>query len=220
MSDAATVHAEDMVPVYSRVSWGALLAGLFVTLTVFILLSVLGTALGLSITDNARPETVAAGAGLWALVATVLAFLSGGCVVTRCTAGESRTEAVMYGTVLWGATFALILWLSGGVLRTGFATMLGTANVLANAGVTPANWEQAARQAGVPQDQIDRMRAALSTGPDARAVSPQAAWWAFAAVLVSLLAAIAGALIGAGPSPAWRGIMFRRTTVQMGGGRP
>src|SRR5689334_1973304 len=110
MATTEAVHTRDAIPVFSRISWGALLAGLFVTLAVFVLLSTLGVAIGISSADAAGRETIAVGAGVWAVVTALVAFACGGCVVSRFTAGESKMEAVVYGVVLWGAAFAMILW--------------------------------------------------------------------------------------------------------------
>ncbi len=227
-NDIREVHHEDMAPVYSRVSWGALFAGLFVALTVFLVLSALGAAIGLSATDSVRGETIATGAGIWALATALVAFFCGGCVTSRCTAGESKMEAAIYGTILWGLTMAVVLWLSGSVVRTGFSAVVGTANVAANATQPqpPANWEEAARRAGLNQDQVNRMRAELPTQAQVQSSSAAVAWWSLAGVVVSLLASIGGALTGAGPNPAFGRFLFRRTTVQItgpsdtGGARP
>jgi hypothetical protein len=218
MADTHEPRHEDLAPVYSRVSWGALFAGLFVTLTVFFLLSHLGGAIGLSVADDARGESIATGAGVWAVVSALAAFFCGGCVCSRLTAGESRTEAAVYGTILWGLTFAALIWLTGSVVRTGFTTVVGSANVAANATNPPANWEQAARRAGMTEAQVQQMRAELPTAEQARRVSAEAAWWSLLGVALSLGAAIGGAVAGAGSRPVVGGVLFRRTTVAVGHG--
>lgn len=209
------IRTRDAIPVFSRISWGALLAGLFVTLAVFVLLSTFGVAVGLSTADAAGRDTVTIGTGVWAVVTALAAFFCGGCVVSRFTTGESKMEAVVYGTVLWGASFALILWATGSVLRTGSTLAVGSAQVAAT-GIEagPSNWEQAARRAGATEAQINQMRADLPTAARVQDVSAQAAWWSFAGILVSMLAAIGGAVAGAGPNPAFGGVLVRRTTPE------
>jgi hypothetical protein len=215
MANEDTIRTRDVLPVYSRVSWGALLAGLFVTLAVFVLLSTLGLAIGISSADAAGRDTIAIGAGIWAVATALIAFFCGGCVVSRCTAGETKAEAVMYGTVLWGAAFALILWATGTVLRTGTTLAVGSANVAATAGPnTPAGWEQAARRAGLTEQQINQMRAELPPAARVQDVSAEAAWWSFAGVILSLAAAVGGAVASSGPNPAFGGVIFRRTTPE------
>lgn len=214
-TDAREVRSRDVFPVHSRVSWGAIFAGLFVSITIFVVLSALGAAVGLTAADQARGETLATGAGIWAIVTALIAFFCGGCVASRCTAGESRTEAAIYGTILWGAALVLLLWMSGSVLRTGFTAVTGMANAAAEARGPVADWEQAARQAGVAPEQVERMRASLPTAAQAQNVSAQAAWWSLAGIVVSLLASIGGAVAGSGPNPTAGGFLFQqRTTVQ------
>jgi len=216
MTSSEEIHVNDVLPVRSRVSWGALFAGLFVALTVYVLLGVLGTALGLSFADQLRGETIATAAGLWAIATLLIALFSGGCVAARCTVGETKGEAVMYGVVLWGVMFALILWMSGSALRAGFGGALRAANVVASAENNSTDWERVARETGVNQEQIDRMRASMPTSGTMRANSTEAAWWSFAGLLVSLGAAVGGALAGSGPTPFW-GIRLRQTTAQATG---
>ena len=212
-----TVRTRDMLPVYSRISWGALLAGLFVTLAVFVLLSSLGLAIGVSTADQFNGDTIGTAAGIWAVATTLIAFFCGGCVVSRFTAGETRGEAVMYGTVLWGAAFAMILWATGSVLRTGATVAVGSANVAAtaaNAATSPADWEGAARQAGLTDAQVQQMRAQMPSAERARDTSASAAWWSFAGIALSLAAAIGGAVMSSGPNPAFGGVTVRRTTAE------
>ncbi|MBX9582611.1 MAG: hypothetical protein K2X87_20075 [Gemmataceae bacterium] len=218
MNTPNEVRREDLMPVHSRVIWGAVFAGLFVTLTVFLVLGHLGAAVGLSSADQLSGEAIATGAGIWALAAALVAFFCGGCVASRLTAGESRGEAAVYGTILWGLTFFLLLWMTGSVLRTGFTGVIGTANVAATATAAPADWEQAAQRAGLTPDQANRLRAELPSEVRVRAVSAEAAWWSLAGVVVSLAAAVGGAVAGAGPNPSFGGFLFRRTTVAVGHG--
>lgn len=212
MADTQEVRREDLTPVFSRVSWGALFAGLFVTLTVFFLLAHLGAAIGLSVADTARGETMTVGAGIWAIFSALAAFFCGGCVTSRLTAGESRGEAMIYGVILWGLTFATLLWLTGNVVRTGFTAMIGSANVAANASTAaaPANLDAAAARAGLTPDQVRRLRAELPTAEQARSASAEAAWWSLGGVIASLLAAVGGAVASSGPQPVLGGFIFRR----------
>ncbi|WP_439627074.1 hypothetical protein [Gemmata sp.] len=212
MATMEAVGTRDAAPVFSRISWGALLAGLFVTLAVFVLLSTLGVAVGVSSADAASRDTIATGAGVWAVATALVAFLCGGCVVSRFTTGESRAEAVVYGVVMWGAAFAMILWATGSVLRTGATMAVGSMNVAANAAPQSENWEQAARRANLTDAQVNQMRAEMPTAARVQDVSAAAAWWSFAGVALSMAAAIGGAVMGAGPNPSLGGVQFPRTS--------
>lgn len=219
MTGPDTLQVHDVAPVRSRVSWGALFAGAFVALTVYVLLSVLGAALGLSMADYYRGTSMTTMAGIWAAVSLLIALFCGGCVTTQFTAGETKTEAVIYGVILWGLMFAVILWMTGAIFQAGFAGILRGANVAASMDQRGVDWQRVARESGVSQEQIDRMRASLPSVAELHAGSTQAAWWLFATLLVSLLASIAGALVGSGPTPMLRTLLFRRAVVVQTGSR-
>lgn len=208
MAETTRIQAEDVLPVRSRLSWGALFAGAFVTLALYVLLSVLGTALGLSLAGHARGETIAIGAAAWAIATMLVALFAGGCVATRCSAGETKTEAVIYGVVLWGVMLAAMIFASGAVMRAGFGGLMRGADVAAD-----TNWERAARDAKVGEAQINQIRANLPSQAEVQARSEEAAWWTLGGLAASLLASIAGAVSGSGAVPYFNAILVRRTAV-------
>lgn len=164
---------ENWLPVYSRVSWGAILAGSAVTFALYVLLNLLGAAIGLTMDTDG----IGVGAAIYAIAVIALSLFVGGWVVSRCTAGESRSEAVMYGAILWGVTFFLLVWLVGVGFGMGFNAMVE------RSGGTPAVATAPAGGGG----------AGAATREDAA----EAAWWAFGGTLLSMLAAIGGAVAGA-----------------------
>ena len=87
----------------SRVSVGAIVSGAVVALAVYLLLSLLGIALGLSISAHLtnEPLGIAEVHGLW--VPCWLLSSSAGFFVSQCTAGETSGEAAIYGVVMWGS---------------------------------------------------------------------------------------------------------------------
>lgn len=111
-----------------------------------------------------------------------------------------------------------LVMMTGSVVRTGFTTVVGTANVAANATNPPSNWEQAARRAGLTEAQVQQMRADLPTAEQARSTSATAAWWSVLGIALSVAAAIGGSVVGAGPRTATGGTLFRRTTYAVGHG--
>lgn len=222
MADQSSVHMEDLVPVRSRISWGAILAGAMIALAVYLILTLLGGAIGLSIADNVRTSTLSTGAAIWAVASIVLALFAGGCVTSQLSVGENKKEALMYGVIVWGVVFAMFLWLVASGVRSGFNALLGisTAGATAARGTSPEDWEAAARRAGVPQERIDDWRRQARDAADSarraaedpdtqeavREGAAKASWWTLAGVLLSMAAAIGGALVGAGPT-------FRLLTV-------
>lgn len=221
MADPTSIHAEDVLPVRSRISWGALFAGLFTALSVSVLLSVLGTALGLTWSEHTnRGDYIASGAAVWAAITGLVALFAGGFVTSLFTAGENKAEAVIYGVVLWGLMFAIMAGISFTGARFAVGSFLGAANVAANA--TNPDWERVARDAGVTQEQLNQMRAKMPTPATidenaSREQATRAAWWTLLGTVLSMVAAVCGTLAGAGPTPYLRTLLVRRTTVTTGG---
>ena len=170
--------------VRSRISWGAILAGAAVALAIYSLLMALGIAVGLSVSDDANSRSIGMGAGVWGFISLLVALFAGGWVTTQVTAGETRTEAILYGVVLWATTSVLLLWLAANGVQAGMNAAMAAQSMTddnravatADAGPTPEE-----RQAS-----IDRAREAGEEG----------AWWAVAGILLSMVAAIAGAMVG------------------------
>jgi len=201
---ANEVETQDVVSVGSRVSWGAVFAGAVTALTLCIFLGVLGGALGLTIWDrtNTPEQHVATGAGIWAIATLLISLFVGGLVTSRTTVGERKGEAMMYGVLVWGALVAMMAALAA----TRQSAYLPFSSYLFQAGDTMTSPQQTLTQErareifgqGVTQEQVNRFNRPASTAPiEVNRVA--AAWWAFAGIGFSLFAAIAGALMGAGP---------------------
>ena len=255
--DVPDVDAEDVLPVSSRISWGAILAGAVLALALYFLLTLLGAAIGLSVSDDASGRALGTGAAIWAVLVTALCLFAGGYAASHFTVGESKAEAAVYGMLVWAVVFAMLLWLMASGVRAGFGAMVGVATaggaavgsvadaVPADAlsadalsGISAADVENFAREAGVEQSQIDQMKrsadrlAAEARDPaarrDARAAAEReagevadkvgsaattAAWWAFGGTLLSMLAAVGGGALGAGPRFRLFPVGGRRATV-------
>lgn len=216
MADHTTLHAEDLVPVRSRVSWGAIFAGAVMALAVYLVLTLLGGAIGLTISDNVQSTNLKTGAAIWAVLSTAVALFVGGWVTSMCTVGENKIEAVVHGVIMWGVVLAMMLSLMATGVRAGFNAMVGMANVGSTAARTTSteDWETAARRAGIPQTTINEWRQKASDAPAdirratedpanqqaAREAATQVTWWTLLGTLLSMAAAVAGALVGAGPT--------------------
>jgi hypothetical protein len=210
----ATIQASDVLPVRSRISWSAVLAGAFIALTAYLVLMWLGLAVGLSLSNTRMSsKALAIGAGIWAIASMLVALFVGGCVCSRCTAGENKTEAAMGGVVVWGVVFAMLALLSGTALNTGLSTVFGVSNAAAQAQASGNVFsEDNLKDAGFTDEEIaqaqekfDKLMGRVRNA-DERDVAvihknvTAAAWWALTGIVLSLAAAVVGGLVGAGPT--------------------
>jgi hypothetical protein len=196
---------EDLVSVGTRVSWSAIVAGTVLALGVYFLLGSLGTAVGLSAVDRANPNTLHVGAVMWAFLTTVTALFVGGLVASLLTVGENHTEAVLSGVSVWAFLVVTLLVLGGLGVRAGFSAM----NEAVTASAPNDNWEVAAKKEGATDEQIETWRKQIvakdrpvmseADKEEAKAIAKKVAWYTFAGTWLSMLAAAAGAYVGAGP---------------------
>jgi hypothetical protein len=205
------VRIEDVAGVKSRVSWGAIFGGAFIALAVYLVLALFFAGVGLSLTEAG----VRAGTATWvAVIANVLsliiALFVGGWVTSQLTVGETRQEAWIHGILTWAMVTAIAIAMVAFGLRGGYNALLGVAMVAEP--TAGQNWEQAARQAGIPQERIEQWRQGLAADniqaqiqdPRVRAEAREAAmiatWSTLAGTLLSIGAAVLGALSGMGPT--------------------
>lgn len=223
------IKPHDVMSVGTRLSWNAVLAGAVVTVAVYAALMALATAIGVTTRDqfHARPATfvlISIGVAMFCLLVSL--FL-GGLVVSRITVGEDKTEAIIYGLVLWGTlfTFALVAGSNLGVnLLQGYGSLSNDA-ASAQAANPFLNDDLAAKLQLTDQQRktmnemreptnpflSDEVANRLQLSPEQRQtyndlrhqsqnINPTiVAWVGFAGLILSILAAILGAVEGAGP---------------------
>ncbi len=215
---ATTTEPRDLTPdligVKSRISWGAILGGTVFALATYFVLTLFLAAVGISLTEaGVRDNAVGMGVlGAMILVIAVSLYL-GGWVSSLLTAGETRQEAWIYGVLTWAAVMGISVAMVGMGVRGGYYAVLGGTIVAQNNDRIPA-WEDAARQAGVSQQQIDTAKASVDPARvQAEAANPEnqekahqaamaAAWAALVGTMLSMATAVCGALTG-------RGTVFR-----------
>jgi len=222
--DGAEVGVEDVAGVRSRVSWQAIMAGAAVALGLYLVFTLLGTAVGLSVSDRVDGRAVGIGAAIYAIIATALSLFAGGCVASQMTAGENKREGAMYGLFVWAVVLAALLFLLAGGVKAGFSAMVGVATAgSAVADTTARNTTQEDvegmfRRAQYSQQEIDQFKERVKNAPaDARAAAEdpatrqrieqetretatRVAWYSLAGAVLSLAAALAGGYFGAGPT--------------------
>lgn len=190
------VYGHDYGSVRTRISWGAILAGSAVALAIYALLMSLGVAVGLSVDNDLSPRNMGTGsafglgnsAGVWGFISLLVSLFAGGWVTTQVTVGESRAEAILYGVVLWATTSVLLFWLTTAGIRAAVTTDIAMNNMsVRTQDATTANDAQNSSQVSDNrQFTTERVRDSSAEG----------AWWAFAGILLSMVAAIGGAMLG------------------------
>ena len=224
------VGVEDVLPLRSRVSWGAIFAGAVMAMAVYLVFTLLGGAIGLSVSNNTDSETLSTGAAIWAVVTTIIALFVGGWVTSQCTVGENKMEAMVHGIITWGIVLFMTVWLVTAGMSSGFSAMWGLASFTSEAAAaTNGDWQGMARQAGVSEATIAEWQQEAATAQEsasqaasdpanrerARAYATTATWYTLLGTILSMAAAIGGSLVGAGPTfrllrtP----VLARRTTV-------
>ncbi len=216
----STVQAQDLLAVRSRVSWGAIFAGAVTAMAVYLLLSTLGVAIGFSVSDRATDQQLGVGATALAVFVTLVSLFVGGYVASQCSVGENKQEAMIYGVIVWGVVFAMLLWLMAGGIRIGFNAVIGLASTPTANTVVNRMSDEDLRNAGFTEEQITASRAQferLETRLREAASSPTttyAAWWTFTGLLLSMLASVAGSLVGSGPTLTLAGLRVRSAILR------
>lgn len=175
--------------VRTRISWGAILAGAAVAMAIYALLMALGVAVGMSVSDEVTSRTLGTSAGVWGFISLLLSLFAGGWVTTQVTVGETRGEAILYGVVLWATTSVLLLWLTANGVRAGMNSEFVMQNMTSSQQLDSSRGTSSGDAAQTPEER----RAALNR---LREAGREGSWWAFAGILLSMVAAVAGAMVG------------------------
>ena len=161
MSTSNGPNPADLLAVKSRVSWGAIAAGAMVALTIYVVLTVLGVALGIEVAVRGTDSHLGAGTAIYSIVSLLLAMFFGGWTTSRLAVGESKTEAVLYGMILWGVLFLGMVWLLSAGIRTGFGAMVGAASGVYTTDEGRVDVDRVARdlkRAGADEATVDKYR--------------------------------------------------------------
>jgi len=206
------IRYEDVSQIRSRISWGAILGGMVIAFAAYMVLTLLFAGIGVSLNrDTIRSDGFGIAAIVAAVCTMIIAMFLGGWVTTQLTAGETRREAVIHGILCWGAVTGASLCMAMSTAKTtGYFALMGGSMVAQTA--PQQNWEAVARAQNVPQERIDQWKrdlnannaqAALTnpqTQEDAKQIAMAAIWGTLIGTLLSMGAAVGGALAGAGPS--------------------
>ena len=121
-----------------RISWGAIVAGVFIALVVYLALSILGTAIGagtINPLQQANPfNGLGTGAGIWFAVQTIVSIAIGGFIAGR----SAPDQGGLHGVLSWAATTLVTVYLLASVATSvagAAAGVVGKGVALAGAGV-------------------------------------------------------------------------------------
>ena len=173
-----------LVKTPTRISWGAIFAGVVLAIAIQLVLGILGTGIGLSLVNPVEGTTPGAtgfgiGAGLYWIVTTVIALGAGGYAAARVAGVHDRFDGLVHGLVVWGVTLILTLYLLtsavGGIIGGAFRTVGAVASA-AGSGIGAAA-PKVADVAGVDTSDVRNEAAAyLSTAPsDPAQMTPEQA---------------------------------------------
>lgn len=169
------------------VSWGAIFAGAFVAVGVWMLLHLLGMGIGLTAVDPNNAGSlrgVGIGTGIWTIIAPIIALFIGGLATGRMAGPMSGVAGAIHGTVMWSmasiaAVFMLFLTVSavvrgtvsagasvasaaaGATSQVAGATSLQALGLSANDLIAPIN--QRLRSEGKPEVTAQQLTAASQT---------------------------------------------------------
>ena len=206
----------------SPISWPAIFASLAVGISVMLLLTLAGVAVGISVVDPGAdgPRAITMGAAAWQTISMLVAAIVGGYVAARLSGLRRTGDGVLHGAVSWGATTVLYAALATTALGTLTAGMFGLlappAPERAATAATSAMSEDRdqaqrklesmglnAEQARMVVDELTGSTPAQAGAPAARQQVEEAAdtvgtatGWLSATVLLSLLLSLAGGAMG------------------------
>ena len=184
-------------PLGSRVRWGAVLSGFFITLATSLTLTSLGLALSLCLSTVLGAETMRIVVGVWIILTLLASLFVGGLVISRLTVGESEIlEPTVYGALLWALVIFILPFLPMTASNMGFGSLTASQES-SNANLS----QEELVEAGLTDDQATTV--AQMANPEGSVTNwmsgsaIEVAWLSFAAILLSLGAAIGGSIVGA-----------------------
>src|SRR5471030_929783 len=162
-----------------RLSWGSVIAGVILSSIVYLMMSVLGAAIGASLLSPlSRPDPLHGfgfGSGVWVIVTTVLAVFIGSYFAGRCT----PVLGWLHGLLSWAVMTLLIVFGMTSLIGGAVSTVGSVAATSAQVGATAAN--QSNMDPSILNSAKQQMQAAASaasaaaSGPEAEQDARQAA---------------------------------------------
>jgi len=147
-----TLVGENVLPARNRVQWGPIIAGVLAAIVVFLLLTILGFALGASVLDPANTAgEIGTWAAVWGAISAIVAFFIGGWIAARTSAVDGAFAGTINGLMVGAAGLLFIIWLTASGLGNLFGTIGSTVGAVLNVAATAAPAAQDAANVNADQ---------------------------------------------------------------------
>ncbi|MGB9098399.1 TIGR04086 family membrane protein [Erwinia sp.] len=123
-------------PVYSdvntgiplkRISWSAIFAGVILSVVIYLLLTILGTAIGATTIDPLKEQNpldgIGKGAAIWTGLSMLISIGAGAFITGRL----AQREGALHGLLMWAVNTLFVVWLAITLLSSAVS---GTASVI------------------------------------------------------------------------------------------
>ncbi len=126
-----------LVEYHDRVRWAPIFAGLAIALSLQLILSAIGTAIGATgIAASGAPRTnagaVGTAVGIWSIVSLLISLFIGGLVTSRASGPLNKNTALLNGAILWAATLIIGAFLVSSGVSGAFGVVASNAGEVIN----------------------------------------------------------------------------------------
>ena len=172
-SDTSPGYDEAVDQSFSKISWGAIFAGVVVALVVQVLLTMLGAGIGIATLDpgtgdNPAVSTFSIGAGIWYVLSGIIAAYAGGYIAARMSGKTEPTNGALHGLTTWAFTTLLVLYfLTSTVGSLVGGAFSGVAGAIGGAGQTIAETAAPIIAQSNPLETMNAQLQASGTSPEA-----------------------------------------------------
>jgi uncharacterized protein involved in cysteine biosynthesis len=120
-------HVETAKNRFSRISWGGVIAGALVAISISFLLNLLGIGIGLTsidpLTDSQPFDGLGIGTVIWWILSNLAALYVGGLVAARASGLTSATDGGIHGFLAWGLYLIISILLITSITGSVFSGM-------------------------------------------------------------------------------------------------
>ncbi|MCB1676166.1 MAG: hypothetical protein KDI01_07735, partial [Halioglobus sp.] len=166
------------VPERHRISWGAVFAGVSLSMALSWLLLLLGAALGASIADATDLAAVGDGLGLgsiiWILLTSVVATFAGALLAAKLVGSPDDRIGALHGLTVWSVGMLVIVLLGASGIGGAVNAISGVVGASATAGTTVINTATGGDQGDMLPDSVATSIAAILKRQVARVISDTA----------------------------------------------